>query len=178
MNIKTISINDLKSNPNNPRIIKDDKFKKLVESVKSFPEMLSIRPVVCNADMIVLGGNMRFAACKEVGIKELPVIIADNLTEEQQREFIIKDNVSGGEWDWDVLANDWDAAMLVEWGLDMGGFEKSGSFFEDENTDYDSDRIVIKMSVPPSIWLDMQTKIKNEIDVVSQKYGIEITWPK
>lgn len=110
---------DIKANPNNPRIIKDDKFKKLVESVKSFPEMLELRPIVVNKDMIILGGNMRYKACKEAWIKEIPVIIADNLTEEQEREFLIKDNVSGGEWDWDILANEWDKEELEDWGLDV-----------------------------------------------------------
>jgi len=114
-----MKISDIKANPNNPRIIKDDKFKKLVESVKSFPEMLELRPIVVNKDMIILGGNMRFKACKEAWIKEIPVIIADNLTEEQEREFLIKDNVSGGEWDWDILANEWDKEELEEWGLDV-----------------------------------------------------------
>ena len=114
-----MKISDIKANPNNPRIIKDDKFKKLVESVKNFPEMLEIRPIVVNKDMVILGGNMRFKACKEAWIKEIPVIVADNLTEEQEREFLIKDNVSGWEWDWDMLANEWDTEELVEWWLDI-----------------------------------------------------------
>jgi site-specific DNA-methyltransferase (adenine-specific) len=115
-------ITDIKLNPNNPRLIKDDKFKKLVQSVKDFPEMLNIRPIVVNKDMIILGGNMRFRACKEAGIKEIPVIIAD-LSEEKQREFLIKDNTSGGEWDWDMIANEWDAEELESWGLDLPVFE-------------------------------------------------------
>jgi hypothetical protein len=90
-----------------------------VQSIKDFPEMLEIRPIVVNSDMVVLGGNMRLKACKEAGIKQIPIIIADNLTEEQQREFLIKDNVSGGEWDWDMLANEWDAEELDNWGLDI-----------------------------------------------------------
>lgn len=125
-----MKISDIKANPNNPRIIKDDKFKKLVESVKSFPEMLELRPIVVNKDMIILGGNMRFKACKEAWIKEIPVIIADNLTEEQEREFLIKDNVSGGEWDWDILANEWDKEELEEWGLDT-------PYLDTENMDDD-----------------------------------------
>lgn len=112
-------ISDIKANPNNPRIIKDDKFKKLVESVKSFPEMLELRPIVVNKDMIILWGNMRYKACKEAWLKEIPVIVADNLTEEQESEFLIKDNVSGGEWDWNLLANEWDKEELEEWGLDV-----------------------------------------------------------
>ena len=119
MKIDKVSINTVKANPNNPRVIKDDKFRKLVQSIKDFPEMLEIRPIVVNQDMIVLGGNMRLKACKEAGLKEVPIIHADNLTEEQQREFIIKDNVSGGEWDWELLANEWDTELLDEWGLDL-----------------------------------------------------------
>lgn len=115
MQAKKVGINTIKINPNNPRIIKDDKFKKLVESVKSFPEMLDLRPIVVNKDMIILGGNMRYKACKEAGLKEIPVIVANNLTEEQEREFLIKDNVSGGEWDWDMLANEWDQEELEAW---------------------------------------------------------------
>jgi hypothetical protein len=119
MKVIKANIAEVKINPNNPRLIKDDKFTKLVQSIKDFPEMLEIRPIVVNSDMVVLGGNMRLKACKEAGIKEIPIIIADNLTEEQQREFLIKDNVSGGEWDWDMLANEWDAEELDNWGLDL-----------------------------------------------------------
>lgn len=122
-NHKKIKISEIKLNPNNPRLIKDDKFKKLVKSIQEFPEMLDIRPIVVNSDMIILGGNMRFKACKEAGLKEIPVIIADNLTEEQQREFLIKDNTSGGEWDFEMLANEWDVEQLEEWGLDVPIFE-------------------------------------------------------
>ena len=122
MNITTTKLTDIKSNPNNPRIIKDDKFKKLVASIKEFPQMLSLRPIVVNDDMIVLGGNMRLKACKEAGLKEVPVIKASDLNEEQQKQFIIKDNVGYGEWDWDMLANEWDAEDLVEWGLDIPNF--------------------------------------------------------
>jgi len=116
--MQVVKISEVKVNPNNPRLIKDDKFKKLVQSVKDFPEMLKIRPIVVNKDMIILGGNMRFKACKEAGLKEVPIIITD-LTEEQQKEFLIKDNVSGGEWDWDILANEWESEQLNEWGLDV-----------------------------------------------------------
>lgn len=123
MNITTTKLTDIKSNPNNPRIIKDDKFKKLVASIKEFPQMLSLRPIVVNDDMIVLGGNMRLKACKEAGLKEVPVIKASDLNEEQQKAFIIKDNVGYGEWDWDMLANEWDAEELVEWGLDIPNFD-------------------------------------------------------
>ena len=109
----------IKNNPNNPRLVKDDKFFKLVKSIKEFPEMLKIRPIVVNDDLIVLGGNMRLKACKEAGLKEVPVIQASELTAEQQREFIVKDNVGFGEWDWDMIANEWDAEQLDDWGLDL-----------------------------------------------------------
>jgi len=118
MNIVKAKLSEVKLNPNNPRLIKDENFKKLVQSIKDFPEMLEIRPIVVNADMVILGGNMRFKACKEAGLKEVPIIIADNLTKEQQREFLIKDNVSGGEWDWSLLA-EWDSEQLEDWGLEV-----------------------------------------------------------
>jgi site-specific DNA-methyltransferase (adenine-specific) len=120
--METVKINQVKLNPNNPRIIKDDKFKKLIKSIQEFPEMLNIRPIVVNNDMIILGGNMRYKACKEAGLKEIPIIIAD-LNEEQQREFLIKDNTSGGEWDWEVLKKDWNVEQLDDWGLDIPSFE-------------------------------------------------------
>lgn len=119
MKTKTVKISEVKINPNNPRLIKDENFEKLVKSIKEFPEMLQIRPIVVNGDMIVLGGNMRLRACHEAGIKEIPIIIADHLTEDQQREFLIKDNISGGEWDMDILANEWDTEELENWGLNV-----------------------------------------------------------
>ncbi len=120
--MEIVKLSEVKLNPNNPRLIKDDKFKKLVQSIKDFPEMLDIRPIVVNQDMIILGGNMRYKACKEAGLKEIPIIIT-NLSEDKQREFLIKDNTSGGEWDWEVLANEWDAEQLDAWGLDIPNFD-------------------------------------------------------
>ena len=126
-------ISAIKRNPNNPRILKDDKFAKLTQSIKDFPQMLDIRPIVVNDDMVVLGGNMRLKACKEAGLKEVPVIKVNDLTEEQQREFIIKDNVGFGEWDWDLLANEWDTALLDDWGLELGIDLDSEDFGDDFN---------------------------------------------
>lgn len=117
--IQMADIDSIRKNPKNPRIIKDDKFKKLVKSVRSFPEMLQIRPIVIDSDKIILGGNMRYEACKSAGLKEIPIIDAAFLNSDQCNEFIIKDNVSGGEWDWAELANEWDAEKLDEWGLDL-----------------------------------------------------------
>lgn len=120
---------EIKPNPNNPRIIKDDKFKKLVQSIKEFPGMLEKRPLICFTDtdkkLVVLGGNMRLKAANEVGLKELPVILADDWTEEQKSEFLIKDNVGFGEWNWDELQSDWDVVQLDNWGLDLPGFDLS-----------------------------------------------------
>ena len=114
-----LEINKLKPNKDNPRIIKDDKFKKLVKSIKDFPEMLELRPIVVDEDMTILGGNMRYKACIEAGLTEVHIKIAKGLTEEQKQEFIVKDNVGFGEWEWDILANEWDSSKLNEWGLDV-----------------------------------------------------------
>jgi len=110
---------EIKLNPDNPRVIKDDKFKQLVKSIKEFPQMLDIRPIVVNKDNMILGGNMRLRACQEAGLKEVPVIRAESLTEAQQKEFIIKDNSNYGEWDFDKLANEWSDFPLVEWGCEV-----------------------------------------------------------
>ena len=114
-----LKINELKSNESNPRVIKDHKFKKLVKSIKEFPEMLELRPIVIDENNIILGGNMRYRACKEAGLKEVPVKIAKGLSEEQKKEFIVKDNVGFGDWEWDSLGNEWDSAELEDWGLDV-----------------------------------------------------------
>jgi ParB-like chromosome segregation protein Spo0J len=119
---KNVKISDIKINPNNPRLIKDEKFNKLVHSIKEFPEMLAIRPIVVNSEMVVIGGNMRLKACKDAGLKEVPIIIADNLTEEQQKEFVIKDNVGFGDWDWQIIAEEWGTESLEDWGLDIPNF--------------------------------------------------------
>jgi DNA modification methylase len=135
--MQLVKISEVKTNPNNPRTIKDDKFAKLVKSIKEFPEMLNLRPIVVNDDMIVLGGNMRLKACKEAGLKEVPIIKASNLTEQQQKEFIIKDNVGFGDWDWDSLANEWDADEITEWGLDIPNFD-TDEVLEAEEDDFDT----------------------------------------
>ena len=119
MKTEKVSISQVKNNPNNPRVIKDFKYRKLVKSIKESPWMLQYRTIVVNDDMIVLGGNQRLRACKEAGMKEVYIQKASELSEEQQREFIIKDNLSSGEWDWDALANDFDADELESLGLDM-----------------------------------------------------------
>ncbi len=127
-----ISIDKVRENPNNPRFIKDEKFKKLVKSIQDFPEMLQKRPIVVDEDYIVLGGNMRLKACKEAGLQTVYIDIAKGWTEDQKKEFIIKDNSSFGEWDWDTLANEWDVDNLRDWGLDVPKLLE----FNDENDVY------------------------------------------
>jgi len=134
--IKKVKITEVIANPNNPRLIKDDKFKKLVKSIQDFPDMLNVRPIVVNQNMVVLGGNMRLKAIKEAGHTEVAVEIVD-WTEEQQKEFIVKDNVGYGEWDWDDLANNWDADELTEWGLDIPGFVNDETIAEVIEDDYE-----------------------------------------
>jgi len=114
-----LKISKVIPNPENPRVIKDHKYIALLKSIQEFPKMLEIRPIVVNSDMVILGGNMRLRACQEAGLKEIPVIVAKELTESEQREFTIKDNVSFGEWDWDKLANEWNDTDLNDWGLDV-----------------------------------------------------------
>jgi DNA modification methylase len=119
MQVTKVKINSIKTNPKNPRLIKDDKFKKLVNSIKEFPQMLELRPIVVDENNIILGGNMRHKACIEAGLKEVYIVQAKDLTELQKDEFIVKDNVGFGEWDWDILANEWDTEKLQDWGLDL-----------------------------------------------------------
>lgn len=114
-----LPIDQIKENPDNPRYIRDTKFKQLVQSIKDFPQMLEKRPLVLDEFNIVLGGNMRLRACREAGLTEVPVIIANDWTEAQKKEFVIKDNLGYGEWDFEALANEWDTELLSDWGLDV-----------------------------------------------------------
>lgn len=148
-----IPVSKLKANPTNPRVLRDEKFLKLKQSIQDFPDMLNKRPIIAVTDtdgkLMVLGGNMRLRACMDLKMKEVPVILADEWTEEQRREFIIKDNVGFGEWDWDQLANEWDAEQLAEWGLnvptpstfDVDEFFKDNG--EDEHKDVGAHSIVL-----------------------------------
>jgi hypothetical protein len=136
-----IKLTTIKSNPNNPRVIRDEKFKKLVKSIEEFPKMMALRPMVVNEDMVVLGGNMRLKALKELGYKEVPdewVKSAKDLTEDEIRRFIIADNVGFGEHDWEMLANEWDVEELTDWGLDIPNFNPQDidySILDDESID-------------------------------------------
>ena len=136
MKTEIVKIQKIKPNQTNPRYIRDFKFQKLVKSIKEFPEMLNLRPIVVDENMVVLGGNMRLKAILEAGIQEVPVSIAEGLTEHQKQEFIIKDNVSYGDWDWDVLANQWDTKTLDDWGMtiNFGGDD----YFDAQEREKDS----------------------------------------
>ena len=167
-----VDIKQVKTNPKNPRVIKDDKFKKLVNSIQEFPDMLNKRPLVCFTDTdgkyIVLGGNMRLKACNELKLTEIPIILADEWTEEQKDEFLIKDNVGFGEWDWDDLANEWDAEKLDEWGLDVPINEKIDKLQEDETLEFEQSvqlvppkEYIIIMAEPNSEeWEDVKEVLK------------------
>jgi DNA modification methylase len=136
MQVAKVKINSIKTNPKNPRLIKDDKFKKLVNSIKEFPQMLELRPIVVDENNIILGGNMRHKACIEAGLKEVYIVQAKDLTELQKDEFIVKDNVGFGEWDWDILANEWDIEKLTDWGLELP-LDLSVQELEAEEDDYE-----------------------------------------
>jgi hypothetical protein len=170
--IKVVKISEIKSNPNNPRVIKDDKFNKLVESIKSFPEMANVRPIVVNTDMIVLGGNMRLKAMKEAGWVEASIQIVD-WDEQKQKEFIIKDNVGFGEWDWDILANEWDNLKLEDWGLDTIKHNWDSLDYIDEQIatpklNNDNELIIIITEE----WLNDKKEIEDEVrKLLSEKYS-------
>ena len=135
MEIEEVDIRKVIPNPENPRFIRDENFEKLVRSIEEFPEMLKLRPIVVNEGMVTLGGNMRLRACKEAGLKKVPVIRV-SLTKEQEKEFIIKDNLGYGEWDWEMLANEWDVELLNMWGLEVDLWKKDDDE-EDEDGDED-----------------------------------------
>lgn len=165
--MERVDIRQIRPNPENPRVIKDNKFQKLVKSITELPQMLELRPIVVNKDMIVLGGNMRLKACEAAGLTEVPVIFAENLTPEQEREFIIKDNSSFGEWDWDLLANEWDVDQLQEWGMDIGGFDLSPDEFDESFELPDGDKSPFQQ-MTFTMADEQQTIIKNAIDDIKK----------
>lgn len=173
MNIEKVLINQIKLNPNNPRVVNNDKFKKLVQSIKHFPEMLKIRPIVVDESGIVLGGNMRLQACEKAGLKEIWIIKANNLTDEQKKEFIIKDNVGYGDWDWEVLKSDWDSNVILEWGLDL-----PVNFFDDNNDDSKDDERDVKIEnlYQLTIEFSSEDELKNNYDkLIALNYSPKIT---
>ena len=165
--MERVDIRQVRPNPNNPRVIKDSKFQKLVKSITELPQMLELRPIVVNKDMIVLGGNMRLKACEAAGLTEVPVVFADNLTPEQEMEFIIKDNSSFGEWDWDLLANVWDVDQLQDWGIDIGGFDLSPDEFDESFDLPDGDKSPFQQ-MTFTMADEQQVIIKNAIDDIKK----------
>tara|TARA_R110000787_G_C13379892_1_gene441704 strand:+ start:98 stop:694 length:597 start_codon:yes stop_codon:yes gene_type:complete len=131
MNTKFLPISEIKLNDVNPRNIAVGKFEKLVQSIKDFPAMLEIRPIVIDEDNVILGGNMRFKACIEAGLAKVPTLKVNSLSKEEKQEFIIKDNVGFGTWDWEILTEEWDTALLDDWGLELGVNLDSEDFDED-----------------------------------------------
>ncbi len=170
-----MKLSQLKPNPNNPRLIKDDKFKKLVTSLREFPEMMEKRPMVCVTDtdgkLYPLGGNMRLRALQELKYKEIPdnwIMLADEWSEEKRKEFTIKDNVSFGEFDWDTLANEWDVEELTEWGLDIPNFEKIDKMEDGETIECEKSvqleppmEYILIMAEPNSVdWEELKEMLK------------------
>jgi hypothetical protein len=165
-----IKLNSIKSNPNNPRLIKDDKFAKLVNSIKEFPKMMALRPMVVNADNIVLGGNMRLKALKEAGYTEIPdewVKKASDLTEEEARRFIIADNVGFGEHDWEMLAAEWDSEELADWGLDVWQ-QPTDIDYSDKNQEIDTDFLDQKYSFKLEYSEDEYSLLKEKLENIGK----------
>jgi len=162
MNIQLKNIDELKLNEKNPRIIKDEKYKLLVQSIKEFPEMLNIRPIVVDKDFVVLGGNMRLRACKEAGLKQVPIICADSLTPEQQKQFIIKDNVNIGQWDWNILNQEWDNEYLKSWGMDVLAFGNVGAL---DIVNYENEWVGMPEFTPKGVVYKLIINFDNEQDM-------------
>ena len=170
-----INISEIKPNISNPRIIKEKKFIKLVNSIKEFPEMLELRPIIVDENMTILGGNMRYKACVEAGLKEVHVKVAKGLTDEQKQEFIVKDNVGFGEWDWSILANEWDNTKLGEWGMDIWQTQDSISNEKDysiNSLDEKLDRFLDAKIKNITIPFETQefNNVVNKLEILIEKY--------
>ena len=177
--IEKVSISSIKENDANPRTINKHKFQKLVNSVKEFPEMLPLRPIVVNKDNVILGGNMRYKACKELGMKEVYIIQAENLDDKQAEQFIIKDNVGFGEWDWDILANAFDNVELKEWGLDVWQPEEEVDYSVLEELDLNETIEDKEAGVKRAIMIEFNPKHydqANELISKARKEGKDVGW--
>jgi ParB-like chromosome segregation protein Spo0J len=165
-----VPINKIKPNPKNPRTIKDERFEKLKKSIQDFPDMLNKRPLVCFTDtdgkFVVLGGNMRLKAAKDLGLKELPIILADEWTEEQKAEFLIKDNVGFGEWDWNELNNDWDTEQLEGWGLEVPKFAEPVDY-SDKNEEIDIDALDTEMIIKLKYTEDEYQLVREQLSKIA-----------
>ena len=173
MNIEKVDIKTLVMNPNNPRTIRDDKFKKLVKSIKDFPEMLDVRPIVVDENMVVLGGNMRLKACLSAGLKEVSIIRFNELSEEKKKEFVVKDNVGYGEWDWEVLNNDWDKKLLLDFGFEDYNLEPTDKEREKfgknlNNSDESNNNIDVNDYIKQNILFFNEYMIEFEDDTIKE----------
>lgn len=157
--MQSVPINSIRNNPINPRLVNKAKFEKLKKSIQEFPQMLELRPIVINEDGVILGGNMRYKALVELGYEEVPVIVAEHITKEQENEFIIKDNLGFGDWDWDILANEWDSVELEDWGLDVWQNEDDIK----NNSDDISDKILETFKI------EVELKNEKELEILYDK---------
>lgn len=157
--IKVVPIDTIILNPDNPRVIKDESFEKLVKSIQTFPKMLFLRPIIVDINNVVLGGNMRLEACRHLGKKEIPIMIADDLTDEQKKEFIIKDNISNGNWDYEKLIDGWDVDLLKSWDLDVPDLNFENNT-EDKSNELSNDIFKIEVDCDNE---DKQEKLYNEL---------------
>ena len=168
--MQKISPHKLVLNKNNPRFIKDDKFAQLVKSIKDFPEMLEKRPIVVDEQLVVLGGNMRLRACRDAGLKEIPYIIAEGWTDEQKVEFIIKDNVGYGSWQWDTLFNEWDVDLLQDWGLELPADIKNADLpdYSEANKEIDIDDLDGDMVIKLKYTEAEYNQVKGQLSKIAQ----------
>ena len=179
--MEIVKISAIKANSKNPRIIKDEKFRKLVQSIREFPDMLNKRPLICFTDVdgkyVVLGGNMRLKAAIEVGLKELPILLADDWTQEQRDEFLIKDNVGFGEWDWDQLANEWDPEKLNEWNVGVWQSDNlsNENIYNGQNPDLELDKFLNSELKRMFFVYDNETylKVVNWFNELQEKHNLE-----
>jgi ParB-like chromosome segregation protein Spo0J len=166
-----MKLKDIKPNPNNPRVLRDDKFQKLKQSIKEFPKMLSLRPMVIDENNVVLGGNMRLRALQELGFNDIDeawVKRSSDLTEEEKKRFIIADNVAFGEWDWDTLANDWEVVDLEAWGLDIPQFDERGEIdYSDKNKEVDIEDLEGLMTINLKYTEEDYWKVKEQLSKVA-----------
>jgi len=163
-----MKLSEIKPNPNNPRVLRDERFEKLKQSIQEFPKMMSLRPMVIDSDGIILGGNMRYRALQDLGYKEVPdewVKRAEELTEEEKQRFIIADNVGFGDWDWDALGNDWDAEQLTDWGLEIPGWKEED--YSDKNKEIDADDFEDKMTIKLEYTADDYEMVKTALHKVA-----------
>jgi len=173
MKTQKVSINTITSNPDNPRLIRDEKFNKLVKSIETFPEMLKLRPIIVDEDNVILGGNMRYEAQKHLGINEVYVVKAEGLTDEQKQEFIIKDNVGFGEWDWNLLSNEWEAEKLLDWGLDVWQPNETEDDLEDFFKESETEDVVDDDTVEINLVYDLEKGnfIKDKLKTIDEDYS-------